>query len=152
MDLPCYVPVRKTTQKSDLLTICYLSLVHSIATGSIWELELKFLSVSWHCRRCFELHHRIVLGKKNERPSKLFHGFVRYSLQDKTQGRTTHQPYILTRPYLQFFFKEKKKKCKDSQEFSNSVWKFVSYLNTTVKEQSVPTAVISRACFSRARL
>ena len=58
----------------------------------------------------FELYYRIVLGKKNETPSTLFHGFVWYSLQDKTQGRTTHQPYILRRPYLPFFFFLKKEK------------------------------------------
>ena len=144
---------RRRQRSNDLLTICYLSLVHSIARGSIWELELTFLLYVTVGVVSGKLYYRIVLRKKNERPWMLFHGFVWYSLQDKTKMKvgqpssTLHTEETLS---SNFCFKEKKKKSKDkdSQESSNSV----SNLTTTVKEQSVQRAVVTRACFSRARL
>ena len=72
---------------------CYLDPVHSIARGSSWELELKFLSVSWHCRHCFELHHRIVLGRRmkgHRSPFMVSYGiFYKIKLRWRTNNSST---------------------------------------------------------------
>ena len=88
---------------------------HCQRLGSSWELELKFLSVSWHFRRCFELNHRIVLErsmKGHRSPFMVSYGIV-YKI--KLRWRSNNSSTLHTEETLiTCCFKETKKKSKNN--------------------------------------
>ena len=79
------------------------------------KLELKFLSVSWHFRRCFELNHRIVLErsmKGHRSPFMVSYGIV-YKI--KLRWRSNNSSTLHTEETLiTCCFKETKKKSKNN--------------------------------------